>query len=92
MNESQFCDESKTTKPATLNCPSCGHRDTYDLIWLVRKKKDRLPTQANKEAKAQFAKFQSYMVLLDDMVQCTNPHCRRRVEASGIKTVAYLMD
>ena len=92
MNERQFCDESKTTKPAVLNCPSCGHRDTYDLRWLVRKKKKSLQTKSNEEANAQFAKFQSYMVLLDDMVQCANPHCRRRVEASGIKTVAYLMD
>jgi hypothetical protein len=92
MNERQFCDESNTTKPAVLNCPSCGHRDTYDLRWLVRKKKKSLQTKANEEANAQFAKFQSYMILLDDMVQCTNPHCRRRVEASGIKTVAYLMD
>ena len=92
MDERQFYDESKTTKPAVLNCPSCGQRDTYNLGWLVRKKKKRLPAKANQEVQARFAKFQSYMVLLDDMVQCANSRCRRRIEVSGVNTVAYLMD
>ena len=92
MDERQFCDESRTTKPAVLNCPSCGQRDTYDLSWLVRKKKTSLPAKANEEVRARFAKFQSYMLLLDDVVQCANPRCRRRIDVSGIKTVAYLMD
>ncbi len=92
MDERQFCDESKTTKPAVLNCPSCGQRETYQLNWLVRKKKKHLSAKTNEEVRARFAKFQSYMVLLDDLVQCANPRCRRRIEVSGVNTIAYLMD
>jgi len=32
------------------------------------------------------------MVLIDDVVTCGNPRCRRRIEVSGIKTTAYLTD
>ena len=43
MEEKDFYKESKTTKPATLNCPFCRTADTYELNWLVRKKLDRMP-------------------------------------------------
>ena len=90
MDERTFCDESKTTKPAVLNCPTCKRENTYQLTWLVRKKKKQLPAGADERARARFAKFQSYMVLLDDVVACSS--CRRRIEVSGIKTTAYLTD
>ena len=43
IDERQFFVESQTTKPATLNCPFCRTVDTYDLRWLLRKKRDKLP-------------------------------------------------
>lgn len=90
MDERQFCDESKTTKPAQLTCPRCRHQETYQLRWLVRRKKKHAPHTRDERVKARFAKFQSYMVLLDDTVQCGR--CRRRIEVSGMKTTAYLDD
>jgi len=90
MDERRFCDESTTTKPAVLNCPTCHQQDTYQLRWLVRRKKAKIPSKADDRARAQFAKFQSYMLLLDDVVACRK--CRRRIEISGIKTTAYLSD
>ena len=63
MEEKAFYRESKTTKPATLNCPFCRTADTYELNWLVRKKIDRLPGGADERDRAKFAKFLSYMVL-----------------------------
>lgn len=64
--------------------------DDYPLRWLVRTKKDRLPGGADERDRAKFAKAQSYMVLLDDKVQCKQPRCRRTFEISGIKTTAFL--
>ena len=43
MDERAYYSESQTTKPATLNCPYCRSAETYELRWMVRKKKDRLP-------------------------------------------------
>lgn len=89
MDERQFFVESQTTKPASLNCPFCRTVETYDLRWLVRKKRDRLPGHADERDRAKFQKSMSYMVLLDDKVNCRNQRCRRPFEISGIKTTAF---
>jgi hypothetical protein len=91
MDEKAFYNESQTTKQAQLNCPFCRTSDTYDIRWLVRKKKDRLPGGDERD-RAKFAKFQSYMVLLDDKAACKNIRCRKRFDISGIKTTAYLTE
>ncbi len=92
MDERSFYRESQVTKPATLSCPFCRTPESYDLKWLVRRKVDRLPRQADERDRAKFAKAASYMVLLDDKVSCKNPRCRRPFEISGIKTTAFLTD
>jgi hypothetical protein len=89
MEEREFFTESQTTKPATLNCPFCKSAETYDLKWLLRKKKAELPRGAGERDRAKFAKVQSYMVLLEDKVACKNLRCRRRFDVSGIKTMAF---
>jgi hypothetical protein len=90
MDERAFYSESQTTKPATLNCPHCRSSETYELRWMVRKKKDRLPGGADERDRAKFQKAQSYMVLLDDKATCKNMRCRRLFEISGMKTMAFL--
>jgi hypothetical protein len=90
MDERAYFSESNTTKPANLNCPFCKTVNEYELKWLLRKKKDRLPPGGDERDRAKFAKAQSYMLLLDDKATCKNPRCRRPFEVSGIKTVAFL--
>lgn len=90
MDERLFYVESQVTKPAKLNCPFCRTVEEYQLRWLVRRRKDRLPGGADERDRAKFAKAQSYMVLMDDKVQCRNPRCRRTIEVSGMKTTAFL--
>jgi len=90
MDERAFFNESETTKAAHLNCPFCRTTETYELRWLVRKKKDRLPGGADERDRAKFAKAQSYMLLLDDKAACKNMRCRKRFDISGVKTVAFM--
>ena len=90
MDERAYFTESRTTKQASLNCPFCHSAETYELQWMVRKKKDRLPLGADERDRARFAKSQSYMVLLDDKVACKNLRCRKRFDISGVKTMAFL--
>jgi hypothetical protein len=92
VDERAFYRESQVTKPATLNCPFCRTQESYDLRWLVRRKVERLPRQADERDRAKFAKAASYMVLLDDKASCKNPRCRRNFEISGVKTTAFLTD
>jgi hypothetical protein len=90
IDERHLYAESQTTKPASLNCPFCRTVETYDLRWMVRKKRDRLPGGADERDRAKFAKAQSYMVLMDDKVNCKNVRCRRAFEVSGVKTTAFI--
>ena len=90
MDERAYYSESQTTKPAVLNCPHCRSAETYELRWMVRKKKDRLPLGADERDRAKFAKAQSYMVLLDDKASCKNMRCRRPFDISGVKTMAFI--
>ena len=90
MDERQFYTEQQTTKTASLNCPYCRTVETYDLHWMLRRKKDRVPPGADERDRARFAKAQSYMVLLDDKAACKNIRCRKRFDISGIKSMAFL--
>ncbi|MEO8661478.1 MAG: hypothetical protein ABI693_23615 [Bryobacteraceae bacterium] len=90
MDERAFFTESNTTKSAILNCPYCRSQETYDLQWILRKKKDRLPGGGDERDRAKFAKAQSYMVLTDDKVMCKNIRCRKRFDISGVKTIAFI--
>ena len=47
MDEKAYYSEAPATKPVTLNCPWCRTQDTYDVKYLVRTKKDRLPGGAD---------------------------------------------
>ncbi len=90
MDEKAFYNETQALKPMQLSCPFCRTADSYDLRWLVRKKKDRLPGGGDERDRAKFQKAQSYMVLLDDKVACKNLRCRKRFDISGVKTMAFL--
>jgi len=90
MDERAFYSESQTTKAATLNCPYCHSAESYELHWVVRKKKDRIPPGADERDRAKFQKAQSYMVLMDDKVACKNLRCRKRFDISGVKTMAFI--
>jgi hypothetical protein len=90
MEEKAFFNESQTTRAANLNCPFCRSAESYELRWLLRKKKDRVPGGADERDRAKFLKCQSYMVLLDDKVMCKNMRCRKRFDISGVKTTAFV--
>jgi hypothetical protein len=90
VDERAYYTESQTTRSATLHRPYCRTSESYDLHWVVRTKKERLPGGADERDRAKFAKAQSYMVLLDDKVSCKNLRCRKRFDISGVKTMAFL--
>jgi hypothetical protein len=92
MDERKFYNESNATKPVSLRCPFCQTTDSYELRWLVRRKKSAIPPGADERDRKIFQKTQSYMVLLDDKVACKNLRCRKRFDISGVKTTAFLAD
>ncbi|MCC6585449.1 MAG: hypothetical protein IT168_01910 [Bryobacterales bacterium] len=92
MDERAFYSESQTQKAARLQCPYCRTTESYDLRWVVRKKKPKMPPGGDERDRAKFAKAASYMVLMDDKVGCKNMRCRRPFEITGMKTTAFLQE
>jgi hypothetical protein len=90
VDERAYYSESQTKKSATLNCSYCRTEDTYELSYIVRTKKDRLPGGGDERDRAKFAKAQSYMLLVDTQAMCKNPRCRKRFDISGLKTISFL--
>ena len=87
MDERAYYSESQTTKPATLNCPYCRTQDSYELRWMVRKKKDRLPPGADERDRAKFAKLRDYMLRLDDEVTCRT--CGKKFEIPSQQSMIF---
>ncbi len=90
MEERDFYDENTTVKPANLNCVHCHQTNSYDIRWITRTRKKALPPNADEQDRAKFAKAQSHMVRLDDLVQCKNVRCRKRFEISGLQSVVLI--
>ncbi len=62
-----------------MSCAGCCARSSI-----------RSPRGADERDRARFAKFASYMVLLDDKAMCKNMRCRKRFDISGVKTMAFI--
>ncbi|HEU0005362.1 MAG TPA: hypothetical protein VFS12_05160 [Terriglobia bacterium] len=90
MEERDFYTEKDELKPANLNCPFCRQSDSYEVRWRRRTKKASLPSHASQEDRMKFAKAQSYLVRIDDTINCKNQRCRRRFEITSLQTVAFL--
>lgn len=91
MEERDFFIEARAQRDAALQCSFCRTNNDYSLTWLFRKKKTNINLDRMDERdRARFEKAASYMVLLDDVVICANPACRRRFEVSGVKTMCFV--
>ena len=88
LNERDFFTEKPETKPMSLACPQCRHRDDYPIKWVRRTKKDRLPGGADERDRALYAKLRDHLYRVDDFVNCTR--CRRRFEIPSHQSMVFL--
>ena len=88
INERDCFTERTETKPMSLACPQCRHRDDYPIKWSRRTRKERPPGNADARDKALFEKLCDHLFRLDDFVQCTK--CRRRFEIPSHQTMVFL--
>jgi hypothetical protein len=88
LQERDFFIEKQEVRPARLTCPRCRRTNEYQLKWVRRTKKDRVPAGANERDRAIFAKLRDYLLRLDDMVTCVT--CRTRFEVPSHQSLIYL--
>jgi len=70
LDERDFFNNRNETRTDKLTCPRCKRTNDYQMRWVVRTKKDRLPHGADERDRALYAKLRDYMIRVDDAVTC----------------------
>src|SRR3954454_374271 len=70
LDERDFFNNRNETRTGKLTCPRCKRENDYQMRWVVRTRKDRLPSGADERDRALYAKLRDYMIRVDDAVTC----------------------
>ena len=90
MDEREFYTERRVKKTASYVCPMCRERADYEVTWIERSKKDRLPPKANEIDRAKFQKARNHLVRVDDVLFCKNNRCRKRFDIPNLQSVVFI--
>src|SRR5438094_7773739 len=90
MDERDFYTERPESKAVEYTCPRCKRSNQYQVRWIRRTKKDRLPPRADERDRALYAKLRDYLVRVDDDVTCKT--CQKRFEIPSYQTMVFLDD
>jgi ribosomal protein L37AE/L43A len=88
MEERDFFTERAEQRPAQYTCPRCKRRNEYQVRWIRRTKKDRLPPGADARDRALYAKLRDYLIRMDDDVTCKT--CGKRFEIPSHQSMVFL--
>src|SRR5438552_9001839 len=88
MDERDFFTERPQQLPAQYTCPRCKRRNEYQVRWMRRTKKDRLPPGADARDRALYAKLKDYLIRMDDDVVCKT--CQKRFEIPSHQSMVFV--
>jgi uncharacterized protein YlaI len=88
LHEREFFHEQPEAKPTTFMCPTCRHRDEYQVRWIKRTKKDRLPPWADERDRAIFGKLRDYPIRVVDAILCRR--CQRKFEIPSHQSLVFI--
>ena len=77
--------ETRTDK---LTCPRCKRVNDYQMRWVVRTKKERLPPGADERDRALYAKLRDYMIRVDDAVTCKT--CGKKFDIPSQHSMVFI--
>ena len=90
LHEREFFDERPEVKSTTFTCPKCRHRDDYQVRWIRRTRKTRLPRGADERDGAMFKKLRDYLIRVDDVLVCRK--CGRRFEIPSQQSLVFISE
>jgi hypothetical protein len=88
LDERDFFNSRNETRNDKLNCPRCKRVNEYQMRWVIRMRKDRLPPGADERDKAMFAKLRDYMIRVDDSVTCKT--CGKKFDIPSQHSMVFL--
>src|ERR687895_237658 len=88
FDERALFNEKMESRQGKYQCPKCRRTNDYNIRWVKRSKKDRLPPGANEEDRAKFAKLRDYLLRLDDEVTCKT--CGKKFEIPSQHSLMFV--
>ena len=88
LDERDFFNNRNETRTDKLTCPRCRRANDYQMRWVVRTKKDRLPPGADERDRALYAKLRDYMIRVDDSVTCKT--CGRKFDIPSQHSLVFI--
>jgi hypothetical protein len=88
LDERDFFNNKSETRNDKLTCPRCKRENEYQMRWVVRTKKDRLPSGADERDRALYAKLRDYMIRVDDAVTCKT--CGKKFDIPSQHSMVFI--
>jgi hypothetical protein len=88
LDERDFFNNRNETRTDQLACPRCKRVNEYQMRWVVRTKKDRIPPGADERDRAMYSKLRNYMIRVDDAVTCQS--CGKKFDVPSQHSMVFL--
>jgi hypothetical protein len=88
MDERDFFNSRNETRNDKLSCPRCKRVNEYQMRWVVRTRKDRIPQGADARDRALYAKLRDYMIRVDDSVTCKT--CGKKFDIPSQHSMVFI--
>src|SRR6201982_1405031 len=88
LEEPAFFNNRNEVPTDRLTCPHCKRANDYQMRWVVRTRKDRIPPGADERDRALFAKLRDYMIRVDDSVTCKT--CGKKFDIPSQHSLVFL--
>ena len=88
LDERAFFTDRPETRQARYQCPKCRRTNEYNVRWVRRTRKDRLPAGATEEDRAKFAKLRDYLLRVEDEVACRT--CGKKFEIPSQQSLLFV--
>ncbi len=88
LDERSFFTDKPEPRTQSYPCPRCNRTNDYQVRWVRRTKKDRLPSGADERDRAKFAKLRDYLIRVDDEVVCKT--CGKKFEIPSMHSLLFV--
>lgn len=90
LDERDLFNSRNDTRTDHLTCPRCRRTNDYQMRWVIRTKKDRVPPGGDERDHALFKKLRDYMIRVDDAVTCKT--CNKRFDIPSQHSMVFLQE
>jgi hypothetical protein len=88
LHEREFFHEKPETKPARFTCAKCRHSGEYQVRWILRTRKNRIPQGADEHDRVAFGKLRNYLIRVDDALLCKR--CQRKFDIPSQESIVFV--